>query len=150
LSAAPAAVAWPAVATGMRVRLLAPPLAGEPRGYVFDCAGTVTSAGCDERGRMWLTVRWDSGREATMIRPHWLVPEDAPRDDGGCLACPPPDAEPANFLASVARYGCAWSGDAREVSAWHAEDPDRSGWWQATGRPPVFSIGTRLACERGS
>jgi hypothetical protein len=144
------AVAWPAVTTGMRVRLAVPVALGDPRPYVFECPGTVTSAGCDERGRMWLSVRWDSGMEASMVRPCWLVPEDAARDAGGYLKEPPPDPGVADFLASVARYGCAWSGDMREVSAWHSEDPGRSGWWEAMGAAPVFSLGVRLACERGS
>lgn len=144
-----AAAAWPAVTTGMRVRLvLGPfPMLSEPGAYLFGCPGTVTGAGCDESGRMWLSVRWDSGREACMVRPHWLVPEDAACDGDGYLKDPPPDPALADFLASVARYGCAWSGDTREVSAWHAEDPGRSGWWQATGAAPVFSLGVRLACE---
>lgn len=134
----------------MRVRLAVPVALGDPRPYMFECAGTVTSAGCDERGRMWLDVRWDSGMEAAMIRPHWLVPEDAACDGDGYLKDPPPDPVLADFLASVARYGCAWSGDTREVSAWHAEDPERSGWWEAMGRPPVFSLAVLAACERGS
>jgi hypothetical protein len=42
-----------------------------------------------------------------------------------------PDPAVANFTASVISFGCAWSGDVRETAAWHAEQPGRSGWWDA-------------------
>lgn len=146
LEKTPVAYAYPALAVGCRVRLI---VAEAGRWYVLDGTGTVTRAVCDERGRMGFGVTWDSGRDVHVADASWLVPDDVPRDADGYLAVPAPDRALADFRASLARYGCAWTGDTREPAAWHAEQPERSGWWEARGKVPVFSLTVRSLMEAG-
>jgi hypothetical protein len=133
---------------GSRVRSAAFSFRFDARRHASRIPGTVVHVSCGEDGRLGFDVWWDrpSPQECLALGWHeggprwsshvdhaaWLAGEDVKRDaDGWVIEDSLPDPAVANFTASVISFGCAWSGDVRETAAWHAEQPGRSGWWDA-------------------
>jgi hypothetical protein len=105
---------------------------------VLDEAGTVTRAECDEQGRMAFSVRWDGGGETHLVGAH-------PAGARGCASPIGPGTwqlarRTRGWRISVPRWpatGAHGQGMSASPTAWHAEQPEDSGWPQTMGRLPA-------------
>jgi hypothetical protein len=91
-------------------------------GTLSEGTGHVTHVAVGEDGRPGLIVRWSGPlgtRDSYVAHAEWLARDGIPL---------------TAFGVSVEAVGAAWSGDVREVGAWHAEAPAGSGWWD--GKSP--------------